>query len=67
MTEDRIERGELEANLRALQREIVGEARERKPSILRIGGGLILTIVVVSYLLGRRAGRRRAGYIEIRR
>jgi hypothetical protein len=63
----RITRGDLEAKLR----EVTGEATETveaaRPQL--IGGAVagLLLVVIVSYLFGRRRGRKRSAIVEIRR
>lgn len=43
----------------------VGEAKAASNRALLVGGGVLL--VLVAYLLGRRAGRKRRTFVEIRR
>ena len=67
MTNSRIDRGEVESELQALQAELLGEANDRKGSITSVLIVGVVTVLVIAYLLGRRAGRLRSGFIEIRR
>jgi hypothetical protein len=67
MSESRISRDDLESSLQGVQSEILGIADRRQRSILStllIGASVL---VVIAYALGRRSGRRRSGFIEIRR
>lgn len=68
MSEDEIiTREELEDKFQALQDELQFKVADKKSSIaaaLTIGGSLI---VVLSYMLGRRRGRKRRSVVEIRR
>ncbi len=68
MNEDEIiTREELEDKFQALQDELQFKVADKKSSIaaaLAIGGSLI---VVLSYMLGRRRGRKRRSVVEIRR
>ena len=66
-TEKKITRDELESKFRALQADIQSRTMGKKGSIvstIAIAGAVLM---VVSYLLGRRRGRKRAGRVEIRR
>ncbi len=63
----KITRDDLESKFRALQADIQSRTMGKKESImstLAIGG---VVVMVVSYLFGRRRGRKRAGRVEIRR
>jgi len=68
MSEDEIiTREELEDKFQALQDELQFKVTDKKSSIavaLGIGSSLI---VVLSYMLGRRRGRKRRSVVEIRR
>jgi hypothetical protein len=63
----RITRDELEQRFRALQDDLRGKASDRKDRIVAIAAGAAVAVAVVSYLLGRRSGRRRGSRVEIRR
>lgn len=67
MVEPRIERADLVASLGAAQDELLGRAEQQKRSVLATAGAIIGGAVLLAYMIGRRAGRRRSGYIEIRR
>lgn len=67
MVEPRIERADLVASLSAAQDDLLGRAEQQKRSIFAATGAVIGGALVVVYLIGRRAGRRRSGFIEIRR
>ena len=65
--EDRIERSDLESGLRDLQQQIVGQATQKQRPLALVIAGLAIVIVIFSYGLGRRSGKRRSGILEIRR
>ena len=67
MVEPRIERADLIAGLSAAQDELLGRAEQRKRSVLTTAGALVGGALLLAFLIGRRAGRRRSGFIEIRR
>jgi uncharacterized membrane protein YvbJ len=63
----KITREELESKFRALQADIQSRAMGKKESIVSTVAVIGVVLVVVSYLFGRRRGRKRAGRVEIRR
>jgi hypothetical protein len=62
-----ITRDDLETKLRELQ----GEVEETKESVLStavtVGAIVLVSVVAVAFLLGRRKGRRRTTLVEVRR
>lgn len=65
--DERITREELEGKFQALQDDLQFKVADKKSSIataLAVGGSMI---VVISYLFGRRRGRKRRSVVEIRR
>lgn len=66
-TDKKITRDELESKFRALQADIQSRAMGKKESIVSTVAIAGVVLMVVSYLLGRRRGRKRAGRVEIRR
>lgn len=67
MGEPRIERTDLVASLGAAQDELLGRAEGQKRSVFATAGAVIGGALLLAYVIGRRAGRRRSGFIEIRR
>lgn len=63
----RITREDLEGRFRNVQADLQGKVDDKKQSILTIVavGGVVL--LVVFYLLGRRSGKRKTTFVEIRR
>lgn len=66
-TDKRISRDDLERRFKSLQDDLQGKVENRKQTLLAVAGGVALALVVVSYLLGRRRGTRRATRVEFRR
>ena len=61
MSSERITRDHVESRLKLVQDELQGKVNDKKAAIttgISIGAALI---IVISYALGRRSGRRRRG------
>lgn len=67
MTENKITREDLESKFKALQADIQGRASDKKQSLIAIGSGIGVVVVLVAYFFGRRSGRKRGSRVEIRR
>jgi hypothetical protein len=67
MAQQRISRDDLEAKLRALQGDVVNKVEDRKQTILTAASTAGVVLLIVFYLLGRRAGRKKTTLVEIRR
>jgi hypothetical protein len=62
-----VERTDIERKLRELQGG-VNETRETATtSLLTVGACVVVGVVAVAFLLGRRKGRRRTTVVEVRR
>lgn len=63
----RITREDLEGKFRSVQSDLQGKIDEKKQSIataVAVGGVVLL---VIFFLLGRRSGKRKTTFVEIRR
>ena len=67
VSDSRVQRDELVQRIRGVQNDLVGTAEESQRSLLGSAAAGVVLVVLVAYGLGRRAGRRRGGFIEIRR
>ena len=56
--QDRVTRADLEDKFRSLQRQVTGDVEERKSMVVAGAVGAGMLALLVSYLLGRRRGRR---------
>jgi hypothetical protein len=67
MATSRISRDDLEAKFRSVQEQLQGIADDKEQAAkgAAIAGGLLA--LVIAYLLGRRAGKRKSQFVEIRR
>ena len=62
VTRDDLERGFLN-----IQRGVKNEVDDRRSTLLTIVGGVGVAVVIVIFLLGRRSGKKKTTYVEIRR
>ena len=62
-----VTRDDLEQRFRALQDGVRGQVEDRKSTFLTAAGLIGLLIVLVIFLLGRRSGKKKTTYVEIRR
>jgi hypothetical protein len=67
MTATRIERADLEAKFRELQGDVQETAEEAKSYVLVAAAVVVVGIAAVTFVLGRRRGRKRSTIVEIRR
>jgi hypothetical protein len=67
MEAKRITREDLEAKLREIRGEVDDVKSASTPYAIAAGAVVLVTVVGVVYLLGRRRGRQRATYVEVRR
>ena len=62
-----ISRGDLEAKLRELQGDVEETAQAATSTLITVGAVVLVGVVAVAFLLGRRKGRRRTTVVEVRR
>lgn len=65
--EPKISKQDIENKIRVLQADISGRASDKKQSLIAMGSIALSVVVVLTYLLGRRSGRRRGSRVEFRR
>lgn len=65
--EPKISKQDIENKIRVLQADISGRASDKKQSLIAIGSIALSVVVVLTYLFGRRSGRRRGSRVEFRR
>jgi hypothetical protein len=63
----KITKSDLEQRFKVLQDDVSAITETKKASLTVVAVGGIALGLLVAYLLGRRGGRRRRGYLEIRR
>ena len=62
-----IHREDIEAKLRELQGEVEVLGQEAKSYALTLGFVVVVGVVAVAFVLGRRRGRRNRTIVEVRR
>jgi len=67
MADERITRDDLEAELRATVVGAEGPVTERRSSLVAGAVVVVMAVVAVAWLVGRRAGQRRSTVVEVRR
>jgi hypothetical protein len=65
--EESITRVDLERGFRNIQDGVKKHVEDRKSTLLTVAGGVGLLITVIVFLLGRRSGKKRTTFVEIRR
>ncbi len=63
----RITRADIEAKIRQLQGHVDDTAEAAKGPALMVAAGVGLFLLTVSFLLGKRRGRKKTTTVEIRR
>lgn len=58
---------DLRETLQGFQDGVRGALDDRRQSLVTIGAVVGIAVVVVAFVLGRRVGRRRTTFVEIRR
>ena len=62
-----ITRDDLERGFAGIQQGLQRQVDERKSTVMTIAGGVGLLLVVIVFLLGRRSGKKKTTFVEIRR
>ena len=62
-----ITRDDLEQRFQALQDGVRGQVDDKKGTFMTAAGIGGLLVVIIIYMLGKRAGRKKTTFVEIRR
>jgi len=65
--ETRITRDDIQAKAEEIRQQADQGARAAAPAGLAVAGALVVVVVGVAYLLGRRRGRKNKTVVEVRR
>ncbi len=66
-TPTKITRDDLESKLRALQGDVQGKVDDQKNTLMAAGAGLGTLLLIIFFLLGKRSGKKKTTFVEIRR
>jgi hypothetical protein len=62
-----IRRSDLEAKMRELQGEVTGTREAAANTLVTVGAVVLVGVIAVAFLLGRRKGKKRMTIVEVRR
>ena len=63
----RVKPADLEAKFRELKGDVDEEVKQARGKIIAVGVGVVVVVVAVSFLLGKRRGKKKSTFIEVRR
>jgi hypothetical protein len=66
-TPSKITPEDLRDKLQAFQGEVQGKVDDQKTSIATVAAGAGMVLLVLMFLLGKRAGKKKSAIVEIRR
>lgn len=67
MTDRRVTRADIEAKLAEIKGEVDETGERAKVPAMAIGAVLVVAVVGVAYLLGRRSAKKKTTVVEVRR
>jgi hypothetical protein len=62
-----VTRDDLERGFAGIQQGLKQQVDDRRSVVVSIAGGLGLFLIVIVFLLGRRSGKKKTTFVEIRR
>lgn len=62
-----VSRDDLQRGFAGIQQGLKKQVDDRKVTIGTIAGGIGVLVVVIVFLLGRRSGKKKTTFVEIRR
>jgi len=62
-----VSRDDLERGFLSIQRGVKREIADRRSTLITIAGGVGVALAVIVFLVGRRSGKKKTTYVEIRR
>lgn len=66
-TKDRITPDDIKSKLGEIQGEATQQVEGAKSQLVAVAAGVGLVVLILAFLLGRRAGKRTSAVIEVRR
>lgn len=62
-----IQRDDLEAKMRELQGEVTETRESATSTLVTVGAVVLVGVIAVAFLFGRRKGKKRTTVVEVRR
>jgi hypothetical protein len=62
-----VTRDDLQRGFAGVQRSFQRQVEDRKSTIVSVVAGIGAVVVVIVFLLGRRSGKKKSTFVEIRR
>jgi hypothetical protein len=66
-TNEKISPEDLQRKLQSFQDGIQGKVEDKKSTLMTVGGVALVVLLVVVFLVGKRAGKKKSTLVEIRR
>ena len=66
-TDTKITPDDVERKLRAFQGQIQGKVDDKKSTLVTIGAGLGVFLLILFFLLGKRSGKKKSTIVQIKR
>lgn len=66
-TAQKITPRDLENKLKAFQGDIQGKVDSKRNTIATVGAGIGIALLILFFVLGKRAGKKKSTIVEIRR
>jgi hypothetical protein len=67
MSTERVSLSDIDGKLRELSGDVKGKVEAKKPPILAGLGALGLLLLILAYFFGKRTGKKKTTFVEIRR
>jgi hypothetical protein len=65
--EQRIEPDDIESKFRELQGDVAATADAAKGTVIAVGAGVAVLLLLLVFLLGRSRGKKKSTIVEVRR
>jgi predicted PurR-regulated permease PerM len=65
--EQKISADDLRSKIQSFQDGIQGKVESKKNTLLTAGGVTLLVLLILFFLLGKRSGKKKTTFVEIRR
>jgi hypothetical protein len=66
-TPTKISPADLENKLRAFQGDVQSKVDSKKNTLMAVGAGGLMVLLIIFFLIGKRSGRKKTTLVEIRR